>query len=151
MSKIYRKSPPISIYGTMFEDSTGSQIDMATGGTYYGWVSASSGISNTVTFVSDATADRLVVHDPGNYFVMGTFSFSGSVSILAHCYLFKNSTLLSSIEFERKLSAAGDTGSASFSGALALNAEDFIDVRFSADGDTKNIVMKHCNVFIFKL
>jgi hypothetical protein len=151
MSKLFRKSPPIRIYGTMFEDSTGTQINMATGGTYYGWVSATSGLSNAVTFTGDATADRLVVHDPGNYFVMGTFAFSGSVAINVIGKLFKNSTGVGSIDFERKLSASGDIGSASFSGALTMNAEDFIDVRFTADGDTKNIVLKHCNLFIFKL
>lgn len=151
MAKYFKKAPPVRIYGTMFEDSTGTQIDMATGGTYYGWVSASSGLSNTITFEGNATADRLVVHDPGNYFVMGTFSFSGSASIDVIGKVFKNSTGLGSIDFERKLSAAGDIGSASFSGALTMNAEDFIDVRFTADGDTKNIVVRHCNVFIFKL
>lgn len=151
MGSPYKRKPSPRAYGVMYENSTGTQINMATAGNYYGWVSATDGGGINTAFEGNATADRLTVQDAGTYFVLGTFSFSGSVSIVAHGRLFKNSSGSDSIEFERTLSASGDIGSASFSGICTLAENDYVDVRFSANGNTKNIVVNHCNLLVFKM
>jgi hypothetical protein len=131
-------------YGELYEDtgSPGTTIDVATAGNFYGWVSATSGDLNNITAdIADATADHLTIATDGAYAITASLAFSGTVSALVECAIFESGVELTHLKFYRKLSAAGDVGSASISGVETLEASDEISLRCTSDsnGDDVNV------------
>jgi hypothetical protein len=131
-------------YGELYEDtgSPGTTIDVATAGNFYGWVSATSGDLNNITAdTADATADHLTIATAGSYVINASLAFSGTVSALVECAIFESGVELTHLKFYRKLSAAGDVGSASISGVETLEASDEISLRCTSDsnGDDVNV------------
>lgn len=141
--------------GEMYEYTVapGTTITVTTAGTFYGWISAVTGTvtgGNFITFLSNATADRLVVGSdgPGIYHLYVSCSFSGSINAVIEGALFLNDVLQDNLRFTRKLSAAGDVGCVSISGILTLADTDYIDFRVTSDTNADVVNIINCNVLI---
>ncbi|MCP4255514.1 MAG: hypothetical protein GY775_19335 [Candidatus Scalindua sp.] len=140
-----------SAYGSMYENSTGSTITITTAGTFYGWTTATDGGSSNCTFTGNITADRITFNTAGVFRIDGTISFSGSSNSTVVGTIFKNG-VATNIEFTRKLGTGGDTGTASL-GSLPLSvvANDYIDLRFTADGNGDSINIVNAQIMVSKV
>jgi hypothetical protein len=95
------------------------------------------GISKNTT--PDYENNQIVVENPGDYEISGSFSFSFSVgNMLLEIHPAKNGTEIDP-GIHRKIGAANDVGAASFCILETLSAEDIISVVVepSASGDIK--------------
>ena len=135
-------------FGSMFEDNaTGSAI--ANTGTYQGWVTATVGqVDNLglVTFVNNATADRLTIGagGEGRYFVAFNASFTGTSGQVTTGAIHLNNVEQGNI----KASSLGSTNNPEMlmaSNYLNLSETDFIDLRFES---TLNITVDVFNVSV---
>ncbi|MHC4302715.1 MAG: hypothetical protein ACYS7Y_36105, partial [Planctomycetota bacterium] len=150
-SEVYVIADDHSAVGEMYEDNdSGSGITITTSGTYYGWVTASTGEVRGVTFASDATADKLTVAHSGLYHVDGAVSFTGSIGSTFLGVVHVNGSPQVKVKFRRKIGTGGDIGSASLSGVLDLSENDYVDLRFTADGNNKTITIYSANLSIAK-
>jgi hypothetical protein len=144
-------------YGALYEDNdSGSAISVTTGGTYYGWTTATSGElagSGYVTAdTADVTADHLTIgaSGAGIYVCHLTASFTGSTSETFKGYLF-NSGVITHIGWERAFPATSSTGSAGASGLLDLSASDEISFRVTSAGSSKSLTVYRCQLSIFRI
>jgi hypothetical protein len=134
----------------MYEDGSGSTITLTTAGTWYGWVTATGGIEDGITFSSDGTADRLTVNSSGIFLGTLSVSFNGSASEVIHGNVHKSGSP-TTFQFERKLGAGGDVGTAAVSGIVAANSGEYFDLRFTAGTNTKTMDVLHCHFTITKV
>ena len=137
------QSPVIPSFGEALESTHDSPttINVATGGTYVGWISASSGIvsgADLITFADNGTADRLVIgtRGAGTYKVGIHTSLTGSVGTV-FVAMFKNGVIDPNMRMDRTISSAIDEGSMSINGIVSLDANDYVDVRVTTAADTK--------------
>ena len=137
-------------YGYMYEDSAGSTITLTTAGTWYGWITATGGDEDGITFSSDGTADRLTVNSDGVFFGSLSVSFNGSASEVIHGNVHKNGSP-TSFQFERKLGAGGDVGTAAVSGIVTAASGDYFDLRFTSGNNTKTMDVIHAHFSIIKI
>lgn len=141
-------------HGQMFEYTPGTptEIDVTTAGTYYGWVSATAfSAEHGVTFAGNATADRLVLGVAGEYIVTVQISFSGTGNAVIDGALHKNDVLVETVAFRRKIGTGGDTGSASATGLVYSDGDDYVDFRFTSDGNGDDVDIHTCSVALHKL
>jgi hypothetical protein len=145
-------------YGELYENTpAGTAISLALAGSFYGWVSASSGLfkSGVVAFTDDATADRITIVSAGGgagiYDINVVVSFSGSANEQITGVVHLNGSPVSKLYFRRKLNSNGDVGSASIAGKLTLSENDYIDLRFSAANATKTISIHFANLSITRI
>ena len=144
-------------YGEMYENNaSGTSITLTTSGTYYGWVSATSGElkgTNYVTFSDNATADRLVIgtNGAGIYDIDVTFSFTGSNSQTITGSIFKNDSEITKLSARRGLGTSPPIGNANISGKLSLAANDYIDLRFSSSESSASITIYNINVSLTRI
>lgn len=139
-------------YGEIFENtgSPGTSLTLTTGGTYYGWVSATAGDLNNVTAdTADATADHLTVATTGAYRIAGSVSFSGTpAGATIHCAAHIDGTIVPHIGSYRKLGTAGDVGAMSISGIETLTAGEEVSLRCSAASNSRTISFWTVNLSI---
>ena len=142
-------------YGSLYEISeAGNNINVIISGTFYQWINTTVGIEtggNTV--VGSAINDNIVVGSDGEgvYYISVSVSLGGSNNIVVQGAVFLNGVRQQGIEFNRKLNASGDAGSASISGLLDLSDGDQIDLRFTANGNNKLVTIEHCYLTMFRL
>lgn len=141
-------------YGQLYEDGAGSTITVTTAGTFYGWTTASAGLTAGAGFVvadtSNATADRLTVGSSGagTYLVTFSVSYSGTANRTAHWTIFKDGVAQGNVSFERKLGTGGDVGSGSCQGMLALVSGNYLDARVTSDNNGDLVVVNHASLTI---
>lgn len=124
--------------GEMYEynaSGTTSNITVTTSGSFYGWTTATEGVTSGVTFTDNSTADRLTVANSGDYQVNTSVSFGTSTNnTIVEGSVFKNGVKVDFLSFRRKLSS-GDLGVANITGIITLTSSDYLDLRFSSDGN----------------
>ena len=141
------------IYGNLFEDSAGTDIILASAGTFYQWVSSTVGATSGVDYiVGSASSDNLTVgvSGAGVYIISVSVSFSGSNNSGIHGAAFLNGAEMGGIEFHRKLGGA-DIGNGCALGLLILDAGDVIDLRFKSDTNTTTITVEHVHLTIIRI
>ena len=140
--------------GEMFEYNTSgssSDITVIASGIFYGWISATTGITNGVTFDDNSTADRLTATVAGDYKVDVSISFGNSINnAIVEGSIFKNGLKVDNLSFRRKLSS-GDLGVTVITGIVNLSASDYIDLRFSSDGNGDIVQLEIVNTNIVKV
>lgn len=142
----------VASYGELYEDNdSGTAITVTTGGTYYGWQSATQGEvagSGYVTSdVADGTADHLTIGASGGgiHLCSLNLSFTGSVSETFTGYLF-NSGVATHIGFDWEFPITATTVSASASGILDLSSADELSFRVTAVGSAKTFTVYRCQL-----
>lgn len=139
-------------YSFMSEDNdAGTNITVATGGTFYGWVTATGGPEDGITFSSDATADRLTVSSTGTYRVMANASYSANNSAQTKGAVFVSGVENGNLQWHRTMGAAASVGSAGCNGNIDLTANQYIDLRFTSNTNGHVIVLNHVQVSISKI
>ncbi len=137
--------------GEMYEynaSGTTSNITVTTGGTFYGWTTATEGVTSGVTYADNSTADRLTVANSGDYQVSVSVSFGTSTNnTIVEGSIFKNGVKVDFLSFRRKLSS-GDLGVAAITGIISLTASDYLDLRFTSDGSGDVVEVEIINVNI---
>lgn len=139
-------------YGEMYEFNATGTI-LTCGSTYTGWTSANAGISSSnVNYVNHATADRLSVTQSGIYKISVSMGFrSNSTNVVYSGMIYKNGIAQENFMLKRQLSATGDFGSPSLTGLISMNANDYIDLRFSATKESAQMVIEVINLNLFKV
>jgi hypothetical protein len=97
----------------------------------------------------DAANDRIVVGTDGVFLLMLFTSFSGSNSTQFHFHVRVNGVEIP-IGFSRKLSAAGDIGSASAGGLYELKKDDVIEVYVDQTSGTGNVIVREAELVIVR-
>lgn len=142
-------------YCGLYEDNdSGSTINLTTTGQYYQWATATAGTCYGVNYVSaDTDNDRLVIGaaGTGNYSISLHLSFSGSANAVISCAVFKSGVRAGNISLKRKLSTTGDVGDASAHGIISVVPENYLDIRCSADGDSKIITIYRANIVMHRI
>lgn len=88
----------------------------------------------------------------GNYFVSGSFSFSGSNDAIMEFRMFKNNLEIMNIGCERKINSTGDIGAASMSGYTRCIAGDVIECKVACiSGASKVITVKYKNISMHRV
>lgn len=140
--------------GEMYEYNTSgnsTEITIITSGIFYGWTSASSGVLNGINFNNSVTADNLKVSSDGTYLVNASFSFgSKNNADIVEAAIFKNGTKVNKLAFRRFLSS-GDIGVTAISGLISLSKDDYIDLRFTINGNNHIVELEIANVNIVKV
>lgn len=137
--------------GEMYEynaSGTTSNITVTSSGSFYGWTTATEGVTSGVTFNDNSTADRLTVSTAGDYQVNASVSFGTSTNnTIVEAAVFKNGTKIDYLTFRRKLSS-GDLGVAAITGIITLAASDYLDLRFTSDGNGDVVEVEIINLNI---
>lgn len=132
--------------------SSPTTITMTNTGSYYSWMNASEGtlFGNMTTNPGHADGSRIIIGEAGLYHIIVASSFGGSNNNVITGAIFVTpeggTEEISRIKFISKISNSGDVVSACTHGVLALNANDAIDIRFSANWNDENI-----DIFILNL
>lgn len=104
--------------------------------------------------VADSTNDKITIDKAGDYKINGSFSMlSGTGNVTYYCTVFINDIEIDPIHFNRKISTAGDVGSASFSGIVNVSSDNLdIDVRirhnYASDVD---VTISYANLSVIKI
>jgi hypothetical protein len=140
--------------GEMYEyNSPGNstEIVIVTAGNYYGWKTATSGVVNGITFESNVTADKLIVSSDGTYLINASFSFgSKNNGDIVEAAIFKNGIKVDKLSFRRFLSS-GDIGVTAITGLIGLSKDDYIDMRFTINGNNHIVELEIANVNIVQV
>jgi hypothetical protein len=146
--------------GTTYQTNSYAEIYVADGstaqsiptGTTYtkmdGWTTNSEDAGDVV---GDVANDQIIINRPGVYSVNGSFSFSGDISgSTVRGALFYNGVEQDHIHWIRKLGAAGDVGSASFTGFFtATTTAKVAEVRLRHDqAGSENFTPMYANLNI---
>ena len=84
----------------------------------------------------DTAGSQITIDEAGDYLVIGSISFSGTLSKIFNVAIYKN-TSTTGYALERKLGTGGDVGSAMVSGIVTCAALDDISLyQSSTDGGT---------------
>ena len=84
----------------------------------------------------DTAGSQITIDEAGDYLVIGSISFSGTLSKIFNVAIYKN-TSTTGYALERKLGTGGDVGSAIVSGIVTCAALDDISLyQSSTDGGT---------------
>jgi hypothetical protein len=102
--------------------------------------------SSTSDITPDHSNDQVTVATAGMYDLHLQASFSGSVNTTFTVSLAVDGTEDEAMAFQRKLSAGGDVGSASFSGHTSLTAGQVVTCLIKADGSSKSFTPVFMNL-----
>jgi hypothetical protein len=90
----------------------------------------------------DAANDRIVVNQAGDYLVFCQLSFLGGIGAALYTAFIRINGVESSLSWQRRISAADATGSASCMGVLTLDAGDVLELYIEQDaGAEREITM----------
>lgn len=138
-------------FGQLWEDGAGSVINLATAGVYYQWVSSTAGLS--LLTVPSAGADNITVSlgGDGTYNVCISTSYNGSVNTEFHWATFLDGNKQSNVSNKRKIGAAADLGNTASCGLLSLVAGSVLDLRVTADVNTKSVTVNHASLVVHRV
>lgn len=121
------------LYERDLDGTPANSIAVTTGGTYYGWTTATAGVAEGgVTLdTADATADSITIDDAGTYIVLWDISASGSANTTFICCVHVDDANPSPSSCGvRKIGAGGDVGDFDSSATvLSLSTSDELDLR----------------------
>ena len=140
-------------YGELYEyNDGGSTIAITTAGTFYGWVTATSGSFNRMTAdLSNGNADHIIVQDAGTYFVAASITVDGEVNAIVDGTVCLNGTPQQNLHFHRDMGTSANEGVASISGLLVCVADDEISLRFTSDTNGDDVIAHHINLTMHHL
>lgn len=138
-------------FGQLWEDSAGTVINLATAGVYYQWVSSTVGLS-LLTVPSSATDNITVgVGGAGTYAVCISTSYSGSANTSFHWAAFLDGNEQSNVSNERAIGTGADLGNSASCGLLSLVAGSVVDLRVSANANSKSATVKHASLVVHRV
>ncbi len=105
--------------------------------------------SNDIT--ASAANDNITIARAGVYAIHCSLSFSGANNSTWKSSIFIDDVDADTIGFIRKLSTAGDVGSATAFGIHLIGAGEVLDVRVKADGAAKNFTLESGMFFVFRV
>jgi len=136
------------IYAEIYNHDTSASQSIPTGTTYTKLTNyTNNGLSNNCT--SDATNDKITITKTGKYRISGSFNFNDDTNnVVWRIATFLNGVEQNSIHVKRKISTAGDSGSASFTGFIdVVTVPIDLDVRVRHDyGGSVGLVMEYSNL-----
>jgi hypothetical protein len=120
-----------AVYGHLEENDQTNSISIGATSTWYPWVT---GTASGNEYRMTVTSNALVVGAEGGgvHEITVQCSFGGLFNATVHGTVWHNGAT-SDLQFERKLSAAGDVGSASMTGLLSLIAGDTLTLAFESN------------------
>jgi len=107
------------------------------------------GLSNNCT--ADATNDKITITKTGRYRIDGSFNFRcGTNNVIWRIATFLGGTENNNVHIQRKISTAGDVGSASFTGFITVaSVPTDLDVRARHDNvGAVNLTVEYTNLNI---
>jgi hypothetical protein len=109
-----------------------------------------------VYFEGNATADRVVIGQEGAGVWMANLAYSvhsGGAGVQLSCAVWKNGALFGRMRSHRALSGSADMGAAAASSLWALEAGDYLDVRFKNENgvDNRSIEIHYVNLSLFRV
>ena len=126
--------------GTLSEDHTGTNIVVATGGTYYPWITAVAGpmVDGMRADVTDAAGDHLIVPIAGSYLVLAFGSYTGGNDDQTRCRVALDGVGDAIVIWERTLGANARIGDANAGGLIAAESgQEFrLECTSNTNGDT---------------
>lgn len=107
----------------------------------------------SVNATPDATNGQITSLKTGIYRLEGSFSLSsGTANIITWVAPFINGVEFDSIHFKRKISTAGDVGSAALSGIVSLSENDVVDIRARHNNaGSVNLTFEYMNFSISRI
>ena len=137
-------------FGQLYEDSGGTVINIATGGTFVQWVSSTAGLSNLTTPAVDTDNITIDSGGAGVYLIAFQISFQGNANEIYHWSVFVQGAERTEVNSERKI-AANDQGSQSGTGLVALNDADVVDLRVTSTTNTKTATVNHVQLTLTRV
>ena len=141
-----------SAYGQLYEETPGgTNINIATGGTFVQWVSSTAGLSNLVTL---STANDDITIDAGaggTYLIVFQVSFTGSTNEIFHWSAFVEGAEVIRAASERRLGPGLDQGSVSGLGIVALVPTDVVDLRVTSTTNTESVTVDHVQLVVARI
>jgi hypothetical protein len=103
---------------------------------------------NSEETTPDEANGQITLPIAGTYKLEATTSLrSGTANVVVDCAIFIDGVIQEDIQFERKISVAGDVGSASVTGFATVTANQVIDLRIKHDnGLSVDITVSHANL-----
>ena len=145
----------LSSYGGMYETGGSTIIDVAAAGTYYPWVSATSGNVSGAGYVTftNGTPDSLTIgaNGAGVYLVNVALSYSGTANSTAICRVYQEGVAKTNCLLKRKLGTGGDVGNTGLTCLLPLVANDDISLYCTADGNGDDVTVNEANLTIARI
>jgi hypothetical protein len=140
-------------YGEMFVSYNTTAMNLVLAETYYTVTSnVQAGDLKNVTFTNSGVDCYLTIGVSGTYAFRGSLSFSGSPGDEVHGGMSVNDAEpLGCCEFTRKMGAAGDVGSASFSGIQQLTAGQTIRVKIENETDADDPTIETMNFSLYRI
>ena len=136
-----------SAYANLYEDGAGSNITIATAGTYYKWVTSTAGLYLLNTL---STANDNITVDTGGGGVYSV-SFHASVATdhnlrLAHWAVFVDGVKQPQISSEAYTTSAAQQLLISTTGLVTLASGQVVDLRVSGDHDGEVVTVYHAGI-----
>jgi hypothetical protein len=135
-------------YGEIGDADSTTPIALTTAGTWYalGGDAIHGPSSGGTTVTTTPSAITIGASGGGMYRCSFYTCASGSSNLVLSGALFNGSTMIKGTKGVRKLSAAGDVGSFSGVGLVRLAASDVVTLKFSGDGNSKEVTPCNCSV-----
>ena len=137
-------------YGSLYETTAGTVINIATGGTFSQWVSSTAGLSNLTTPAVGTDNITIDAGGGGVYLIAFQVSYEGNSNEVYHWSVFVEGAERLEISSERKITA-NDQGSQSGMGFITLSATDVVDLRVTSTTDTKTATVEHVQLTITRV
>jgi hypothetical protein len=136
--------------GELYEYDATHSVAIAVAGT---WYEITSGLSSRNLYQTTlVTAHALQVARAGKYFITWSANFSGPTNATIEVGVIINSSTATVYAMgERRLNAAGDTGSASGKVILSLTASQEISMAVANETSTTSVVFEHISLCMFRI
>ena len=129
--------------GTLSEDNAGTNLVIATAGTYYPWITAVAGpmVAGMRADVADAAGDHLIVPIPGTYLVLISGSYTAGNDDATRCRVALDGIGDGIVIWERSMGAAARIGDGNANGLIAAGAgQEFrLECTSNTNGDTLSL------------
>jgi hypothetical protein len=129
-----------------------ASITLTTAGTWYQWVDATlAQESNSALADASTTTDGITIGATGGgtYRMQLSCSFSATANHNIHGGIAVNGTV--QVQFERKMGASGDVGTATMGGFYSLAAGDVVTVWFTDDTNSGTVTPEHIGLTILRV
>lgn len=156
VDKRYVSLAATAIAAEMYEHSNPSApttINLTTSGTYYQWVSTTTGSVGDY-WTHSATTDDLTLTDAagaGLYKVCSNFSFTGSNSQTLEWAIFKEGTEQDKCHSFRGLGVGSPVGASSICCQLDVTLNDSITLQVTSSASSATVNISHVNVNLYRI
>lgn len=137
-------------YGELYEDSGGTVINIATGGTFVKWVSSGAGLSSLTTLSTDNDNITIDSGGAGVYEIAFQVSYEGDANEVYHWEIFVQGAEEHRVSSEIKV-GANDIGSQSGVGLVSLSDSDVVDLRVTSTSNTRTATVNHAQLTLTRV